>query len=268
MTQDLPAHAVIRPLTYKDVDACLELENIVFENPAERCSLENLKYRLKVCPELCAGVFLRTFKDPSASEQDRPDQGDDETTNGPEQQPEIEDRDEDYEDIDDTESDDDGVPADRLRSRDLRTGDLPPGQSMLESEKLIGHILATKATSEVVTMESMDKPEVDEYGRNKDPQNDPRGHREEGRTICIHSVGVLPEFRGKSIATIMLKDYIQRITTQHIADRIALICHDHLMPFYSRSGFVDAGKSELTFGGQEWYNMWIPLSDTDDEDEE
>jgi GNAT superfamily N-acetyltransferase len=146
---------------------------------------------------------------------------------------------------------------------------LPPGSSCLVKEKLIGHILATKCDTDFIEDASMEIPELDEYGRAADP-TDPRGHKEAGRTIGIHSVVVHPSYRGRSIATLMLRDYIQRLTTQHIADRIALLAHDKLVPFYARLGFIDDGLNKnVTFGGGDWRNMWLPLaSDDEDEDEQ
>ena len=197
MTQDLPAHAVIRPLSLKDIDGFLRVEEAAF--PAEeRCSREKALYRLKVCPELSAGVFLREFR-----------------------------------------------PLADALSPDGQSSDqsLPPPTSCLVSERLVAHILATKMTSEFVTDEAMEIPDLDEYGRALNT-HDPRGHHEEGRSIGIHSVAVDPDFQGRSIGTLMLKDYIQRITTQHIADRIVIIAHDSLVPFYKRLDFVDEGPSK------------------------
>lgn len=217
MTQELPEHTVIRPLGIKDLEAFLEVEELGFP-PEERCSEEKARYRLTVCPELTAGVFIREFKP-----------------------------------VEDDASDSEG---------------LPPGTSCLVREKLIGHVLATKMESDFVEDVSMELPELDEYYRAKDP-NDPRGHKEAGRTIGIHSVVVHPSYQGRSIATLMLRDYIQRLTTQHTADRIALLAHDRLVPFYARLGFIDDGPAKnVTFGGGGWRNLWLPLASDDEDDDD
>ncbi|ANB13244.1 Paa1p [Sugiyamaella lignohabitans] len=220
MTYDLPPHAVIRPLGLKDVDAFLTLEERGFP-PEERCSKEKCEYRLRICPELSSGVFIREFHS-------------EESNSG---------------------------------ARDNIHDGLPPSTSSVSSERLIAHILATKMTTDHVTDEAMELPDLDQYGRAVDPK-DSRGHHEEGRTIGIHSVVVDPSFQGKSIGTILIRDYIQRITTQHIADRIALIAHDRLVPFYERLGFVNDSASPVKLAGGGWRHMWVPLSQTDDDEDD
>lgn len=244
MTQGLPPHAIIRPLTLRDLDKFIEVENVGFTNPDERCTPEKARYRLRVCPELSAGVFVRTY-----------DKGQDEDG---EQQPDGKaldpGNDEDYEDIDEE--------GDRSRN-----GVLPAGASSCSGERLVAHILATKTDADTLTDESMELPDRDEYDRTKD-RSDPRGHKEEGRTICIHSVVVHPDYQGQSIGTILLRDYVQRLTTQHIADKIALIAHDHVAPFYQRLDFQDMGPSDCKFTGGGWRALWLPLSDRDDDEDD
>lgn len=65
----LPPHLAIRPLTPQDVDQCVALETAGF--PAEhRASRDKIAYRLRVCPELCLGLFVRTFSAPYAEGKD------------------------------------------------------------------------------------------------------------------------------------------------------------------------------------------------------
>ncbi|CAN6649370.1 polyamine N-acetyltransferase 1 [Trichomonascus vanleenenianus] len=246
MTNDLPAHAVIRPLNKGDIDQCVRLEYASFSE-AERASRETVLYRITVAPELCAGVFIREFADTTKEGENEDAKTEAETPTVADNS--IEDRDEDYEDIEDSEDED---------------HKLPPGKSLLVSERLIGHVLATKIAGDWVTDESMMRPELDEY--NRSVKGDTRGHHEHGRTIAIHSVCVDKEFQGRSIGTIMLRDYIQRITVQHIADRMALLAHEELMPFYQRFGFEDSGPSSCKHGQGDFHAMWCPLSDEDEEE--
>ncbi|RPB02016.1 acyl-CoA N-acyltransferase [Choiromyces venosus 120613-1] len=46
----------VRTLTLSDLEACAALEEAAFI-PSERCPRETFSYRLKVCPELCFGIF-------------------------------------------------------------------------------------------------------------------------------------------------------------------------------------------------------------------
>lgn len=81
------------------------------------------------------------------------------------------------------------------------------------------------------------------------------GHDESGRTICLHSLAVLPEFQGKGLARTLVESYVQRMESQSVGDRIALLAHGHLVKFYEGLGFVNKGESEATFGGGGWVDM-------------
>lgn len=113
---------------------------------------------------------------------------------------------------------------------------------------LLGHIVATKTTNSVVSDNDMAYPTPD----NSDPN---LGHKEEGRTICIHSLGILPEYQGKGLGNTLMKAYLQRIESHAVADNVALIAHDHLITYYEKFGFENKGKSKAQFGGGGWYDM-------------
>lgn len=82
------------------------------------------------------------------------------------------------------------------------------------------------------------------------------GHQEDGRTIGIHSLAVLPEYQRKGLGTILLKAYIQRMTDSEIADRISILTYEDLAPWYEKTfGFKNDGKSEAAFGGGDWVDM-------------
>lgn len=176
---------------------------------------------MTVCPELCAGVFVRKFGDSNdATETQRPENG------------------------------------------------LHKVTSSKATERLIGCIIATKTHAESITDASMEIPELDEYYRVVSPESDTRGHRDDGPTIAVHIVVVDPEFQGQSIGSLMLKDYIQRMTSLHVGERISIIVHDRLVPFYQKLGFVRQGPSECTFSGGGWINMSRPISENPDDDED
>jgi GNAT superfamily N-acetyltransferase len=52
------------------------------------------------------------------------------------------------------------------------------------------------------------------------------GHQEDGRTICVHSLAVLPEYQGTGIGRTIMMAYMQQMNGAGIADRLALIAHD------------------------------------------
>lgn len=82
-----------------------------------------------------------------------------------------------------------------------------------------------------------------------------RGHEDDGRTIAIHTLAALPDFKGRGLGKILMKSYIQRMETAGIADRIALLARDHLVKYYEGLGFRNIGKSEVAFAGGGWNDM-------------
>lgn len=84
---------------------------------------------------------------------------------------------------------------------------------------------------------------------------DAKGHKENGRTLALHSLAVLPSFQNQGLGKMILKSYMQRMSTSGVADRIVLLAHDGLVTYYESVGFVNNGQSEVTFGGGGWYSM-------------
>ncbi|KAF0436891.1 acyl-CoA N-acyltransferase [Gigaspora margarita] len=102
---------------------------------------------------------------------------------------------------------------------------------------LIGTIMSTLADAPKFTKESMSS------------------HNPFGKTVCIHTVCVDKQYRGRGIALCMLKEYIKRLkneTQNKDADgkyeRVALICHEYLIPLYQKAGFTSMGESEIIYG--------------------
>jgi GNAT superfamily N-acetyltransferase len=129
--------------------------------------------------------------------------------------------------------------------------------------KLIAHIIATRTPAPAVTDASMGLPSDWEARRSSLPrpgEEEPIGHQEEGRTIALHSLAVAVEHQKKGLGTVLMKAYIQRIKDSKIADRIAVLSHDHLVGFYEHLGFTNMGPSACVFGGGEWSNMVRPLT--------
>ena len=88
---------------------------------------------------------------------------------------------------------------------------------------LLAHIIATQSFDAVVTDAAMDYPPDWDSAH---PTPATVGHRDGGRTICIHSLGVLPSFQSRGLGRILMTAYMQQISGAGIADRIALIAHE------------------------------------------
>jgi ribosomal protein S18 acetylase RimI-like enzyme len=117
---------------------------------------------------------------------------------------------------------------------------------------LLGHIVATKSASRLVTDAAMDFPKDWQTKYQLAPSV---GHNEDGETVCIHSLCVHPKFQCQGFGKILLKSYLQRIKDSGVAKRVALICRDKYVSFYERSGFSKVGPSKCQYGGGNWVDM-------------
>ncbi len=94
------------------------------------------------------------------------------------------------------------------------------------------------------------------------------GHKEHGRTICIHSLAVLPQYHHHGLGGTLLKAYLQRLEQQAVGDRVALISHEGLIPFYEKFGFRSLGRSKAEFAGGGWWDMVRELKQEDEDEDE
>ena len=117
---------------------------------------------------------------------------------------------------------------------------------------LIAHLVATKCDAKTFTASSMECPP--NWQSSPSPV-DTLGHQEQGRTIAVHSVAVLPKFQGRHLGRTTLKSYVQRMETAGIADRISLLAHQQLFNFYEGLGFVSKGPSKCNSYGGGWYDL-------------
>ncbi|EXJ92200.1 hypothetical protein A1O3_00750 [Capronia epimyces CBS 606.96] len=124
--------------------------------------------------------------------------------------------------------------------------------------RLMAHVIATRSPSPSVTEASMEIPPNWRTRRSSLPEkggDEPVGHQDFGGTICVHSLAVAPEFQKMGLGNVLMKCYIQRMKDSKIADRIALLAHDRLIPFYARLGFENMGRSSVTSCGGNWNNL-------------
>lgn len=139
-----------------------------------------------------------------------------------------------------------------LFQREFQGFETNPRHSCIKKETLIGHLLATKMISNRITESSM------EIG----------GHIESGDTIGLHSLVVDPQYRAQKLATLMLRDYIQRMSQQEVANGISLLTKKDLVKFYTKLGFIEKGVSKCKHGNEEWIDMVMKLEHVEDDDEE
>ncbi|KAK9486107.1 hypothetical protein V1527DRAFT_407295 [Lipomyces starkeyi] len=139
--------------------------------------------------------------------------------------------------------------------------------SASSTEKLIAFVIATKCATEYITDDALEIPEIDKQGYRKPTEvNGQRGHVETGNTIAVESICVDPEYQGMKLGTTILRDFVQRMSTQAVAGRVAILAREDMVPFYENLGFYDAGPSAVKFGGGGWHNLWISLEDSEVDD--
>ena len=135
--------------------------------------------------------------------------------------------------------------------------------SAASSGVLVGHIIATRCTTHVLTDDSMGVPK-DWRMAAADPASvpaSPLGHQAEGGTVAVHSLGIVPSVQGRGLGTKLMTAYLERMAalsssgSQHKIDRVALICQDYLVDYYTKLGFTNNGPSKAQFGGGGWFDM-------------
>lgn len=235
---DFPPNLSIRPLTIEDLEQCIELENKGFPE-TERCTPEKLKYRLTTCPELCSGLFIRQYgyKYNAVNLPEVAAKLEKERKDSPEKESEAGSKNED--DLAEVDDEDDDISYEKL-----------PVKLSVVDETLIGHIIATKVYSNRITESSMKLPSAE------DPT---AGHIEQSRNIGVHGLVIDPKWQGKNLGTLLMHDYIQKLSNQDVGNKVVIIAHKELVPFYEKIGFVNHGESECKFAGSSWFDMSIDL---------
>jgi len=116
------------------------------------------------------------------------------------------------------------------------------------NREIIGYICSTLSPSETLTHDSMSM------------------HIPNSPTVCVHSICVKKALRRRGIASKLMKEYISRLRVRAEAgsvpyERIVLIAHDDLVPFYESCGFKNLGRSEVVHGSLPWYEVRVDLKD-------
>lgn len=233
---DFPPNLSIRPLTIQDIDQCIALEKAGFPKE-ERCSPEKFKYRLTVCPELCSGLFIREYGYKYNA------------VNLPAVAARLET--EQKSKADGSQGDD----GDEQDNEEASDEEIPVTLSVVK-ETLIGHIIATKTYSNHITEQSMSLPSKEDVTC---------GHIEQSRYIGVHSLVIDDKWRGKNLGTLLMHDYIQKLSNQDLGSKVVIIAKKNLVSFYEKIGFVNQGKSECEHGGSSWCDLSIDLVPQEDE---
>lgn len=79
-------------------------------------------------------------------------------------------------------------------------------------------------------------------------------HQEDGKTIMLTGLAVLPDYQRKGIAKAMMNQYV---LIQAYQDRsfLVLTCLENKLKMYRKLGFSDCGIADSTWGNEVWHEM-------------
>ncbi|CAG8632893.1 10099_t:CDS:2 [Paraglomus brasilianum] len=121
---------------------------------------------------------------------------------------------------------DEAASLDVLKYRQNQAPSLFLGAYLPASDYLIGFVVGTLTCSPTLTHASMSQ------------------HEAKGKTVCVHSVCVDNMFRRRGVATRLVTEYVRRMKEENY-ERIVLISHEYLIPFYENLGFKLVGESKI-----------------------
>jgi arylalkylamine N-acetyltransferase len=95
-------------------------------------------------------------------------------------------------------------------------------------------------------------------------------HESDGKTICLHSVCVSPDYRKQGIATKLMTKWIEQLKQVNAQEeeqgnnkkkytRIALLSRPQLTGLYESVGFKNIGTSKVVHGPEPWIDCVLDL---------
>lgn len=79
-------------------------------------------------------------------------------------------------------------------------------------------------------------------------------HEKGSRYCYLLSLEVLPEYRGKGLASKLMERYLKR-EAERRTEKVFLTCHTRYIPFYEDMGYEHIGTSPSVWGGVSWEGM-------------
>ncbi|MCL2681469.1 MAG: GNAT family N-acetyltransferase [Streptococcaceae bacterium] len=112
-----------------------------------------------------------------------------------------------------------------------------------EQGQVIGYIMGQTSSSRHLT------DDLFEQARPNQPEHD---------WLIIIGLAIHPDYQGKGIAQQLMKNLI-KLAKRSNRKGLSLTCHDFLIPYYERFGYVNEGIGQSIFGGTEWYDMTLEI---------
>ena len=108
---------------------------------------------------------------------------------------------------------------------------------MIYQGNIIGYICSTLTGTQELTHESMAQ------------------HEPSGKYLCIHSVVIAKSFQRKGLGLMLVREYLDSVTTMCNVDEVLLIAKANLIEFYTKAGFSTIRLSPIVHGKDPWFEM-------------
>ena len=79
-------------------------------------------------------------------------------------------------------------------------------------------------------------------------------HKEQGKTVMLLGLDVLPQYRSLGLGHALMEEYA-RIEKSKGREYLILTCKEEKISFYQEMGFYDLGVSASVWGGEQWHDM-------------
>lgn len=79
-------------------------------------------------------------------------------------------------------------------------------------------------------------------------------HKPDGKNVMLLGLDVLPAYRGQGLAREIMFQYLRREWDKR-RKKVALTCLQSKVKMYTKMGYQNAGISQSTWGGEQWYDM-------------
>lgn len=100
---------------------------------------------------------------------------------------------------------------------------------------------------------------TDEYAFRDEFFTDIRLHKPDGKNVMLLGLDVLPAYRGQGLAREIMFQYLRR-EWEKGRRKVALTCLQSKVKMYTKMGYQNAGISQSTWGGEQWYDMVYVLN--------
>ena len=79
-----------------------------------------------------------------------------------------------------------------------------------------------------------------------------------GGYITLTSLSISPSAQGLGVGKALL-EAMKNLALEEGREGVSLTCHDYLIEYYERNGFVNEGRSDSNYAGEVWYDLVLEV---------